>query len=537
MEFTHSILGSSDYTLELDDESFIFSGTGGSGYFEVTTSPTFADGDTVAVKLFEGSGGGTLSDDATLTSLDFYAITHQDEDLVTLTPAFDAGTTEYTAVVDYRFTTASMSNIVRGDSGASVVVTDEFASQDLGSDDSVDDLELAIGENTITVEVTAADGETTVTYTLVVTRTAPPPLPAHCETGDIWCATLTVAAVSGGVGYSGAQGTLSHVAFEYGPFYLVETLLVTDLYPGVGIALRIDFHPPGETVFNTDDLFLYIDGTAFAFSDATFSSGYFEWADTGLSWTSADTVEVRLVEQSGTTIGEGPHGLEPDPRRPDHRRPVPADLPLLDQARRQRPPTSRPTTPSCRPAPRPATPTSRPTATCFTVVGCTEDTDAVENTGTSGAGTGGAGVPIYWLNGAKVADDYADFYDGDWDEEAADKNELGANGPDTSQTANYPLTGCDDDGTVTYGAFGQSYGLGTSASVVTVGRPDSSDTGHGPIAGSLTDPATNHPMYGLSAVFGVGVEGANSDPTFPMSTADRSVAENTASRARTWAPS
>ena len=185
----------------------------------------------MAVKLFEGSEGGTLSDDATLTSLDFYAITHQDEDLVTLTPAFDAGTTEYTAVVDYRFTTASLSDIVRGDSGASVVVTDEFASQDLGSDDSVDDLDLAIGENTITVEVTAADGETTVTYTLVVTRTAPPPLPAHCETGDIWCATLTVAAVSGGeVGYSGAQGTLSHVAFEYGgPFYLVETLLVTDL--------------------------------------------------------------------------------------------------------------------------------------------------------------------------------------------------------------------------------------------------------------------------------------------------------------------
>ena len=119
---------------------------------------------------------------------------------------------------------------MRGDSGASVVVTDEFASQDLGTgEDSVEDLELAIGENTITVEVTAADGETTVTYTLVVTRTAPPPLPAHCETGDIWCATLTVASLSGGeFGYSGAQGTLSHVAFEHGPFYLVETLLVTE---------------------------------------------------------------------------------------------------------------------------------------------------------------------------------------------------------------------------------------------------------------------------------------------------------------------
>ena len=48
----------------------------------------------------------------------------------------------------------------------------------------------------------------------------------------------------------------------------------------------------------------------------------------------------------------------------------------------------------------------------FTVVGCTADTDARDNTGTIGVG-----VPIYWLNGNKVADDYADFYDGDWDEE------------------------------------------------------------------------------------------------------------------------
>ena len=34
------------------------------------------------------------------------------------------------------------------------------------------------------------------------------------------------------------------------------------------------------------------------------------------------------------------------------------------------------------------------------------------------------GVPIYWLNGAKVADDYADFYDGSWDSNAA-RNDAG----------------------------------------------------------------------------------------------------------------
>ena len=40
----------------------------------------------------------------------------------------------------------------------------------------------------------------------------------------------------------------------------------------------------------------------------------------------------------------------------------------------------------------------------------TPDIDARDNTNTIGDG-----VPIYWLNGEKVADDYPDFYDGGWD--------------------------------------------------------------------------------------------------------------------------
>ena len=74
----------------------------------------------------------------------------------------------------------------------------------------------------------------------------------------------------------------------------------------------------------------------------------------------------------------------------------------------------------------------------FRVVGCTEATDARDNTRTIHT-TSDQGVAIYWLGGNKLADDYEDFYDGDWDEEANPKDELGANGPDTSVAANYPL--------------------------------------------------------------------------------------------------
>ena len=50
----------------------------------------------------------------------------------------------------------------------------------------------------------------------------------------------------------------------------------------------------------------------------------------------------------------------------------------------------------------------------FRVVGSTRAVDARDNTETTGTG-----VPIYWLNGDKVADNYADFYDGSWDQEAS----------------------------------------------------------------------------------------------------------------------
>ena len=113
------------------------------------------------------------------------------------------------------------------------------------------------------------------------------------------------------------------------------------------------------------------------------------------------------------------------------------------------------------------------------------------------------GVPIYWLNGAKVADDYADFYDGDWDEEDVNKNELGANGPDTSNSDNYPITGCDHDGTEA-STSSVSESLGADGGDVRVGRPDSSDTDHGPLSStSTTSDTSNRPMYGLSAVFQV----------------------------------
>ena len=63
----------------------------------------------------------------------------------------------------------------------------------------------------------------------------------------------------------------------------------------------------------------------------------------------------------------------------------------------------------------------RPYSSQFRVVGSTAAVDARDNTSTTGRG-----VPIYWLNGAKVADHYADFYNGNWDDEANPKDKSGS---------------------------------------------------------------------------------------------------------------
>jgi hypothetical protein len=79
----------------------------------------------------------------------------------TLSPAFDPATTGYSASVD-NATTSDVATASTGP-GATAVVSG-------GST-------LAVGDNTVTITVTAADGTTTKIYTVTITRAAPPVTP------------------------------------------------------------------------------------------------------------------------------------------------------------------------------------------------------------------------------------------------------------------------------------------------------------------------------------------------------------------------
>ena len=123
----------------------------------------------------------------------------------------------------------------------------------------------------------------------------------------------------------------------------------------------------------------------------------------------------------------------------------------------------------------------------FEVLGCTSAVDARDHTDTTSSDTA---APIYWLGGAKVADDYADLYDGTWDSNEPRDQE----GSVPSNANPLVFTGCSADGT-------KQNHLGGNAGQADQGRPA---TNGEEIDGSgNADRTASRRLYGLSPVFEV----------------------------------
>ncbi|MBU7006037.1 leucine-rich repeat protein [Phosphitispora fastidiosa] len=101
------------------------------------------------------SGSTGTETDATLTGLSVSGIT--------LTPEFDSNTTNYSAGVGNSTATTTITAEIT-DPLAVVLIND--------TERTSKEVTLAVGENTVTIVVTAADGITTQTYTIVINRAA-----------------------------------------------------------------------------------------------------------------------------------------------------------------------------------------------------------------------------------------------------------------------------------------------------------------------------------------------------------------------------
>ena len=128
------------------------------------------------------------------------------------------------------------------------------------------------------------------------------------------------------------------------------------------------------------------------------------------------------------------------------------------------------------------------TDTCgdeFKVLGSTSAVNAKNNTSTNGTGEA-----IYWLNGAKVADNYADVYDGSWDSYVG-KTQAGAN---------FSTSGLIGTGTNQNGTSHSSRYLGSSSSI----RVFALSHGGNPFGTSSASTNGSLSFYALSPVFTVG---------------------------------
>ena len=164
----------------------------------------------------------------------------------------------------------------------------------------------------------------------------------------------------------------------------------------------------------------------------------------------------------------------------------------------------------------------------FRVVGSTASVHVVSNTSTVFSDAN-PGVPIYWVKGKKVADDYADFYDGTWDEEKRGRDQKGR------ALSRFTRRGLETSGVWTGIRVGHE--LGTSQVVMGLPNKDPDDyfgvTGAGPLASNLTgdgEPDSHGgdldfaPLYGLSQVFEVGDPATADLPKVPTKPLNPSVA-------------
>ena len=134
--------------------------------------------------------------------------------------------------------------------------------------------------------------------------------------------------------------------------------------------------------------------------------------------------------------------------------------------------------------------------------------DARDNTGTTYTSSD-KGVRIYWLNGDKAADQYEDFYDGSWDQQADAWNESGVEYDLSARR--FVATGSSKDGTTD-----QSNPLGASSGEVQLGCLYQTSSTNGPVSCNYTteniSADNNQQLYGLSGVFQVTTNNATGKP-------------------------
>ena len=397
------------YTVQAADVDsngiFIGNHDSGNATFDLQTGQSVVSVDTGRAALLEHDEQGTQGDhkvdgsltgaDATLSALSLSGIT--------LDQTFTAGaagtaTTSFTATTTASSTTVTATPTQTGGS-SDVAITPA----DADTSTEGHQVDLAEGDTVITVTVTSTNGNSTRTYTITVTREAA----ADIEVS--WAAESYAA-------LEGHPGTTVTLMLSAVPADAVTVPISTDLGGGAEAAdhsvvptsvtfdsasVLVDGLPTESfVVVATDDDFHDGDG-----NDETLTLGFETPLPDGVSAGTPGSTTVALVDNEvpatsdlvpdTIAVGKGFRLLFVTSNK---RNAESTDIDVYNRFVQKR-------------AKDRGHADIRPYSSQFQVLASTTSIDARDNTATN-PDEDGRGVPIWWLNGLRVADDYDDFWDG-----------------------------------------------------------------------------------------------------------------------------
>ena len=212
----------------------------------------------------------------------------------TLSPAFDAATTSYSATVANSVTQVTIT-ATTSETTATVEYLDNSDATLTDADTMTAGLQvnLSVGDNPVKVKVTAPDTTTTQTYTVYIVRVA---VPVACSTASmqnrIWTGNLTVGGDNSIFGYVTTQGALDDTMFVF----QATTYTIKGLQTIFG---TLTFTLLDSSFANAADVVLHIGDDQYPLDDATHqpaNHAYIFATSTAPTWANGDAVCLALTE-------------------------------------------------------------------------------------------------------------------------------------------------------------------------------------------------------------------------------------------------
>ena len=251
---------------------------------------TVKSGANEALRIIVNGYASTVdTTDATLSALSVSG--------ATLSPAFDAATTNYGVMVANSVTQVTVTHMTNELTATVAPYTDASNNPLTDADGTTPGFQFALspGDQSIKVRVTAPDGITELDYNIeIVRRAAVASCSAAAMVNPIWTGNLTAGQLGllGLFGFISFSGDLDDTTFSYGGTnYTISSVTSGTLFGSTGFEFALD----GNFGTAAADLVLHVGNTQYRLDDATLTGNTYKWTSNIPSWANGDDACLALT--------------------------------------------------------------------------------------------------------------------------------------------------------------------------------------------------------------------------------------------------